>query len=147
MWQFLPIWSQNRWSDSWLSLKIKVVEGFPIWASKPAVLVWWFGHQNHHDGFLVWASKPSRLRFVGCTRKTDRGRSTLDTRRDLVACFAWKQVGLEFPNLAWRLEEVRRWVVHVAPSRRLRWSQVEDGPCYSIFTVFNVLGRRGMIVI
>jgi hypothetical protein len=25
---------------SWLRLKIKVVEGFPVWASKPAVLVW-----------------------------------------------------------------------------------------------------------
>jgi hypothetical protein len=25
---------------SWLSLKTKVVEGFPIWASKPAALVW-----------------------------------------------------------------------------------------------------------
>jgi hypothetical protein len=25
---------------SWLSLKTKVVEGFPVWASKPAALVW-----------------------------------------------------------------------------------------------------------
>jgi hypothetical protein len=25
---------------SWLSLKTKVVEGFPLWASKPAALVW-----------------------------------------------------------------------------------------------------------
>jgi hypothetical protein len=25
---------------SWLSLKTKVVEGFPVWASKPATLVW-----------------------------------------------------------------------------------------------------------
>jgi hypothetical protein len=24
----------------WLSLKTKVVEGFPVWASKPAALVW-----------------------------------------------------------------------------------------------------------
>jgi hypothetical protein len=36
---FLPVWPQNRWSVSWLSLKTKVVEGFPIWASKPAALV------------------------------------------------------------------------------------------------------------
>jgi hypothetical protein len=58
------IWHQNRWdgflrfgiktggddfSDltsksvatvSWLSIKIKVVEGFPVWASKPAATVW-----------------------------------------------------------------------------------------------------------
>jgi hypothetical protein len=58
-----------------LSLKIKVVEGFPVWASNPAALVWWFGHQNHRDGFLVWASKSSRLRFVGCgTKPTEGGR-------------------------------------------------------------------------
>jgi hypothetical protein len=25
---------------SWVSLKTKVVEGFPIWPSKPAALVW-----------------------------------------------------------------------------------------------------------
>jgi hypothetical protein len=25
---------------SWLSLKAKVVEGFPVWASKPVALVW-----------------------------------------------------------------------------------------------------------
>jgi hypothetical protein len=35
-----PIWPQNRWSVSWLSLKTKVVEGFPVWASKPSALVW-----------------------------------------------------------------------------------------------------------
>jgi hypothetical protein len=46
--------------------------------------------------------------------------------------------------------------VHVAPSRRLRWRQVEDGrvdatscvgPCYHIFTIFNVLDLRGIVVI
>jgi hypothetical protein len=37
---FLPVWPQNRWWVSWLSLKTKVVEGFPVWASKPAALVW-----------------------------------------------------------------------------------------------------------
>jgi hypothetical protein len=25
---------------SWLSIKTKVVEGFPVWASKPAAMVW-----------------------------------------------------------------------------------------------------------
>jgi hypothetical protein len=38
-WFFL-FWPQNRWWVSWLSLKTKVVEGFPVWASKPAALVW-----------------------------------------------------------------------------------------------------------
>jgi hypothetical protein len=45
--------------------------------------------------------------------------------------------------------------VHVAPSWRLRRRQVEDGwvdaigcvgPCYPTFTVFNVLGARGIVV-
>jgi hypothetical protein len=47
-------------------------------------------------------------------------------------------------------------VVYVAPSRRLRRRQVEDGwvdamdsirPCYPTFVVFNVLDPRGIIVI
>jgi hypothetical protein len=28
------------WRISWLGLKTKVVEGFPVWASKTAVTVW-----------------------------------------------------------------------------------------------------------
>jgi hypothetical protein len=36
---FLPVWPQIRWWVSWLRLKIKVVEGFPVWASKLASLV------------------------------------------------------------------------------------------------------------
>jgi hypothetical protein len=47
-------------------------------------------------------------------------------------------------------------VVHMAPSRRLRRRQVEDGrvdatgyvkPCYPTFVVFNVLGPMGIVVI
>jgi hypothetical protein len=61
-----------------------------------------------------------------------------------------------FPNLSSRLAEVRWWVVHVAPSRRLRQDQVEDGrvdmmgyvgPCYPYFAVFYVLGPRGIVII
>jgi hypothetical protein len=77
------------------------------------------------------------------------------TRRDLVACFTWKQVGLGFPSLASRLAEARRWVVHMAPSRRSRRDQVEDGwangmdyvrTCYAYFVIFYVLGTRGILV-
>jgi hypothetical protein len=72
---FLLVWPQNRRWVSWLSLKTKVVEGFLIWALKPAALAWWFGHQNHRDDFLVCASKSSRLRFVSCvTKPTEGGR-------------------------------------------------------------------------
>jgi hypothetical protein len=64
----------GRWV-SWLSLKTKVVEGFLVWTSKPAVLVWLFEPQNHRDSFLIWASKPSSIRFVGCaTKPMEEGR-------------------------------------------------------------------------
>jgi hypothetical protein len=60
---------------------------------------------------VVWISK-SPQRFLGLglktkwaavcrlRHKTDEGRSARDTRRDLAACFAWKQVWLGFPSLA-----------------------------------------------
>jgi hypothetical protein len=60
---------------SWFSLKTKVVEGFPVWASKPVATVWWFVSQNHCGGFLVCALKPIRLRFIGCaTKSMEEGR-------------------------------------------------------------------------
>jgi hypothetical protein len=71
--RFFSVWPQNQWWISWLSLKTKVVEGFPIWASTPAALVWRFGPQNYRDGLLVWASKSSGLRFVGCATKPIKG--------------------------------------------------------------------------
>jgi hypothetical protein len=58
---------------SWLSLKTKVVESFPVWTSKPTALIWCFGPQNYRDGFLVWGSKPCVLQFVGCTTKPTEG--------------------------------------------------------------------------
>jgi hypothetical protein len=63
------------------------------------------------SGLVIWASK-SPQRFLGLDlktkwdsvcqlrHKTNRGRSARDTHRDLVACFAWKQVWLGFPSLA-----------------------------------------------
>jgi hypothetical protein len=81
--------------------------------------------------------------------------TTWDTRRDPTACFAWRQVGLGFPSLAWRLVEARWWVVHVAPSWRLRRGQAEDrqvdatryiGPFYPRIVIFYVLGHGGIIV-
>jgi hypothetical protein len=62
-------------------------------------------------GLVIWASKSPR-RFLGLglktkwasvcrlRHKTDGGRSAWDTRRDLAACFTWKQVWLGFPSLA-----------------------------------------------
>jgi hypothetical protein len=60
---------------------------------------------------VIWASKSPR-QFLGLglktkwalvywlRHKTDGGRSARDTRRDLAACFTWKQVWLGFPSLA-----------------------------------------------
>jgi hypothetical protein len=35
-----PVWPQNQWWVSWLSLETKMVKAFPVWASKPVALVW-----------------------------------------------------------------------------------------------------------
>jgi hypothetical protein len=63
------------------------------------------------SGLVIWVSKSPR-RFLGLGLKTkqtsvcrlhhkiDGGRSAQDTRRDLAACLAWKQVWLGFPSLA-----------------------------------------------
>jgi hypothetical protein len=62
------------------------------------------------SGLVIWTSK-SPQRFLSLDlktkwvsvyrlrRKTDRGRSARDTRRDLAACLALKQVWLGFPSL------------------------------------------------
>jgi hypothetical protein len=60
---------------------------------------------------VIWVSKSPRWFLVLCLKtkqtsicrlrhKTDGGREVRDTHRDLVACFTWKQVWLEFPSLA-----------------------------------------------
>jgi hypothetical protein len=124
------------------------------------------GLKTGSSGLVIWASKSPQL-FLGLGlktkrtsvsrlhHKTDGGWLAWDTRRDLAACFAWKQVGLGFSSLASRLEEARRWVVHVVPSQRLRRGQVKDGrvnatgcvrPCYPCFVIFFVLGPRGIVV-
>jgi hypothetical protein len=70
------------------------------------------------------------------------------TRRDLAACFAWKQVRLGFFSLTSRLTEARRRVVYMSPLWMSREDQVEDGrvdttgcigPFYLKIVVFYVL--------
>jgi hypothetical protein len=118
-------------------------------------------------GLVICASKSPR-RFLGLDlkikqtlvcrlrHKTDGRVTPWDTCQDLPACFAWKQVFIGFLNLASRLAEARRRVVHVAPSRWLRRSQVEDGqidamscvgPCYICFDVFILLGPMDILII
>jgi hypothetical protein len=69
------------------------------------------GLKTGSSGLVIWASK-SPQRFLGlCLKikwasvcrlrhKTDGGRSVRDTRRDLAACLALKQVWLGFSSLA-----------------------------------------------
>jgi hypothetical protein len=69
------------------------------------------GLKTGSSGLVIWASIAPR-QFLGLglktkwasvcqlRHKTDGGRSGLDTRRDLVACLAWKQVWLGVPSLA-----------------------------------------------
>jgi hypothetical protein len=69
------------------------------------------GLKTDNSGLVIWASKSPR-QFLGLglktklasvcrlCHKTNGGRSTRDTRQDLAACLAWKQVWLGFPSLA-----------------------------------------------
>jgi hypothetical protein len=69
------------------------------------------GLKTGSSGLVIWASKSSRwflslglktkqASVYRLRHKTNGGRSTRDTHRDLVACFVWNQVWLGFPNLA-----------------------------------------------
>jgi hypothetical protein len=56
--------------------------------------------------FLDLGIKTKRATVCRLWHKTDgRMKTVRDTRQDLAACFAWKQVGQGFPSLASRLEE------------------------------------------
>jgi hypothetical protein len=50
--------------------------------------------------FLGLGLKTKQASVCRLRHKTDGGRSAWDKRRDLAACFAWKQVWLGFPSLA-----------------------------------------------
>jgi hypothetical protein len=135
--------------DHFLRFGLKISgDGFPgfdlktgssdlmIWASK---LPQWF---------LDLSLKTKQASVCRLHHKTNGGRMAWDTRRDQVACFAWKQVALGFPSLASRLTKARCRVVYVAPSRRSLEDQVKDGwvdatgcigPYYPYFVVFFVL--------
>jgi hypothetical protein len=118
----------------------------PGLASNPVATVLVVLPQNHSLRFpglglktgscslVIWPTK-SPQRFLGLILKTKwaricrlrhktNGRRTVrDTHRELMACFAWKQVGLRFPSFSSKLAGEQRRVVHMASSRRSRGSE------------------------
>jgi hypothetical protein len=103
----------------------------------------WFGPQNQAgDGFFYFTTKS-----MGGGRHGHTSRSS--SLLHLEVCLA------RVSQFASKLEEERRWVVHVASSRRSREDEVEDGwvdamacigPFYHYFSIFVVLGHRGILV-
>jgi hypothetical protein len=142
--RFSPVWPQSWWVG-FLGLKLKTDSCcLVIWSSKSP------------RRFLGLDLKIKHASVYQLRHKTDGGWTAWGTRRGLATCFTWKQVMLGFFSLASRLAEARRRVMHVAPSRRLRRDQVEDGwidatgyigPCYPYFTVFYVSRRMNVVVI
>jgi hypothetical protein len=102
---------------SWFGLKTKV-DGFSRFDLKTDGFGFpGLGLKTDNYSLVIWASK-SRQQFLSLGHKTKRAtisplchktdgrmRTVWDTRRDLAACFVWKQVGLGFPSLASRLVE------------------------------------------
>jgi hypothetical protein len=133
MWcRVFRFWHQNRqlrFGD--LSLKITATVSL-------------FGTQNQ-AGFGLSLVPQNRRREVG-TRHASRSSGLLRVEASRARIF----------NLTSRLAEARRRMLHVAPSQKLRRSQVEDGrvdamgcvePCYPYFTIFILLGPRNIVVI
>jgi hypothetical protein len=125
--RFLLVWSENRWWVSWLSIKTKVATGFKVCASKLTAMIWWFDAQNHHNGFLVCVSKPSGLRFVGYVTKPIEDRVGARHASRSSSLLRLEECRARVFQFASKLAEMWRRVVYVAPSRRSRDNQVEDG--------------------
>jgi hypothetical protein len=128
---FLGLASKSRSTVSPSSVSKPVATVSPNLASKPMAMVLVVWPQNHSLWFhglglktgscslVIWLTKSPRW-FFGLGLKTlwamvfrlrykpgGRMKTMWGMRRDLVACFTWKQVRLGFPSLALRLAEVQ----------------------------------------
>jgi hypothetical protein len=136
-------------------------------ASKPAVTVSRFGSQNRRLRFSDLGLKiTATVSWFGAQNQAGFGLSVApqNQRREIGVGYTSSSSGLLHVEASWvrffqfgsKLAEARWRVVHVAQSRRLRRSQVEDGrvdatscirPCYHCFAIFILLGPRGIVVI
>jgi hypothetical protein len=119
---------QNQGGGGFPGLGLKTGSyGLVIWVSKSPQGFPDLDIRIGRYDLVIWASKsPRRFLRLGLKtkqasvcrlrHKTDGGRSTQDTRRDLASCFTWKQVRVGFSSLTLRLAEARRRVMHVTPS-------------------------------
>jgi hypothetical protein len=111
------VWPQNNWDDFlWFDLKTGGDSFFRFGLKTGGFGFSGLGLKTGSYGLMIWASKSPRW-FLGLGLKIKQttvcwlrhkidGRATAwDTRRNLAACFTWKQVGLEFPSLSSRLAE------------------------------------------
>jgi hypothetical protein len=80
-----------------LALKLVATVSLDL-ASKPMGLV--ICASKSPQRFLGLGLKTKQASVCRLCHKTDGGRSARDTRRDLSACFTWKQVWLGFLSLA-----------------------------------------------
>jgi hypothetical protein len=89
------VWPQNRLLRVFRFGPQNQQVRFGDYGPKITVMVSWFEPQNHASyGLSVVPQNQWRMKMAW------------DMHRDLVACFAWKQVGLAFPSLASRLADV-----------------------------------------
>jgi hypothetical protein len=79
---------QNQGGGGFSGLGLKTgISGLVIWASKSP------------QQFLGLGLKTKQVSVCRLRHKTNGGRLARDTRRDLTACFTWKQVWLGFSSL------------------------------------------------
>jgi hypothetical protein len=113
------VWPQNHW-DGFSRFGFKTGGDGSSWFGLKTGGGWFLGLDLKTDNFslVIWALKsPQRFLGLGLKIKRDtvcqlrhkadgRMKMARGTRRDLAACFAWKQIGAGFLSLASRLANV-----------------------------------------